>query len=430
MKRKNIYIILLLSMFALTSCKVGKSYVRPEMALPDSLAQQQDSMSIADEQWQAVYTDSTLRALIDRALEYNKDMLIAASRVKEMAAQKRISVANLLPQLTGKVEAEREVENYGGHSRDVGNTYEAKALLSWELDLWGNLRWKKVAAVAEYLQSVEAQRALRMTIVAEVAQAYYELVALDTELEIVRQTQKAREEGVRLARIRFEGGLTSETSYQQAQVELARTATLVPDLERRISLKENDISFLVGEFPTRIKRVNFLQELDVPESLPVGLPSDLLERRPDVRVAEQQLRAEHARVKVAYTNMFPRLALTGQFGLESDVLSNFLESPYSLLNGAVLAPLFGWGKNRAALNAQKASFEAEVHSYEKTVLNAFKEAKNAIVDFNKIKEVSNCVPNLNVLPRDMWIWHSCNTSTASSIIWMCSMPSVVISMPK
>ena len=97
--------------------------------------------------------------------------------------------------------------------------------------------------------------------------------------------------------------------------------------------------------------------------------------------------AEHARVKVAYTNMFPRLALTGQFGLESDVLSNFLESPYSLLNGAVLAPLFGWGKNRAALNAQKASFEAEVHSYEKTVLNAFKEAKNAIVDFNKIKEV-------------------------------------------
>lgn len=430
MKKNKIYILLLLSISIFTSCKVGKSYVRPEMSLPDSLVQQQDSISIADQQWQAVYTDSTLRSLIDRALEYNKDMQIAAFRVKEMAAQKRISVANLLPQLTGKVEAEREVDNYGGHSRDVGNTYEAKALLSWELDLWGNLRWKKVAAVAEYLQSVEAQRALRMTIVAEVAQAYYELVALDTELEIVRQTQKAREEGVRLARIRFEGGLTSETSYQQAQVELARTATLVPDLERRISLKENDIAFLVGEFPTRIKRVNFLQELDVPESLPVGLPSDLLERRPDIRAAEQQLRAEHARVKIAYTNMFPRLALTGQFGLESDVLSNFLESPYSLLNGAILAPLFGWGKNRAALKAQKASFEAEIHSYEKTVLNAFKEAKNAIVDFNKIKEVYQCVPNLNALPKGTWIWHNCNTSMVLSIIWMCSMPSVVISMLK
>lgn len=387
MKMKKIYICLFLSLFALSSCKVGKSYVRPALQLPDSLAQQQDSTSIADEQWQLVYTDSTLRQLIDRALEYNKDMLIAAARVQEMAARKRISVANLLPQLTGKVEAEREMDNYGGHNRDVGNAYEAKALLSWELDLWGNLRWKKAAAMAEYLQSVEAQRALRTTIVAEVAQAYYELVALDTELEIVRQTQKAREEGVRLARIRFEGGLTSETSYQQAQVELARTATLVPDLERRISLKENDIAFLVGEFSIPVRRVRFLQRQDIPDALPVGLPSDLLERRPDIRVAEQRLMAGHAEVKVAYTNLFPRLALTGQFGLESDALSNFLASPYSLLNGAVLAPLFGWGKNRAALKAQKAAFEAEVHNYEKTVLSAFKEAKDAIVNFNKIKEV-------------------------------------------
>lgn len=385
--KTNVYILLILTSILFASCKVGKSYVRPEMTLPDSLMHQQDSVSIADQQWQSVYTDSTLRGLIGRSLQYNKDMLIAAARVKEMAAQKRISVANLLPQLNGTVTAEREIENYGGHSRDIGNTYEAKALLSWELDLWGNLRWKQVASVAEYLQTVEAQRALRMTIVAEVAQSYYELVALDTELEIVRQTQKAREEGLRLERIRFEGGLTSETSYQQAQVELARTATLVPDLERRISLKENNLAFLAGEFPTRIARARFLQELNVPESLPVGLSSDLLERRPDIRVAEQQLRAEHARVKVAYTNMFPRLTLTGQFGLESDVLTNFLQSPYSLLDGAVLAPLFGWGKNRAALKAQKASYEAQVYSYEKTVLSAFKEAKDAIVDFNKIKEV-------------------------------------------
>ena len=387
MKRKKLYMAILLFAGILTSCKVGKSYVRPDLHLPDSLAQHQDSVSFGDQDWKDIYADSTLRSLIDRALEHNKDMLIAAARVKEMAAQKRISTAALLPDIKGKVTTERELENHGGDAFKKADTFEAQFLVSWELDLWGNLRWKKVAAVADYLQSVESQRALRMTIVAEVAQAYYELVALDTELEIVRQTQKAREEGVRLARIRFEGGLTSETSYQQAQVELARTATLVPDLERKISIKENDIAFLAGEFPTRIERSRFLEELDVPESLPVGLPSGLLERRPDIRAAEQQLIAEHARVKVAYTNMFPRLSLTGQFGLESDVLSNFLQSPYSLLNGAVLTPLFNWGKNRAALKAQKASFEAEVHSYEKTVLNAFKEAKNAIVDFNKIKEV-------------------------------------------
>ena len=394
MKKKNIYILLLLAPVLFASCKVGKSYVRPEMALPDSLMQQQDSISIADEQWQAVYTDNTLRNLIARALEYNKDMLVAAARVKEMAAQKRISVANLLPQLNGKIEAEREVENYGGHSRDVGNSYEAKALLSWELDLWGNLRWARSASIAEYLQSIEAQRALRMTIVAEVAQAYYELVALDTELDIVKQTLKAREEGVRLARIRFAGGLTSETSYRQAQGELARTATLVPDLERKISLKENDIAYLAGEYPNKIARSRLLQEFNSPETLPVGLPSTLLERRPDIRQAEQKLIAANAKVGVAYTNMFPRLALTGGFGSESTSLSELLKSPYAVMEGALLTPIFGWGKNRAALKAKKAAYEAEVHSYEKAVLEAFKETRNAIVNFNKIKEVYELRANL------------------------------------
>ncbi len=373
--------------FLLASCKVGKSYVRPEMKLPDSLAVNQDSVSMADLHWQEVYTDSTLRTLLTRALQHNKDMVVAAARVKQMAAEKRISIANLLPQLNATVEAEREMENYGGHSEKFSNSFEAKALLSWEVDLWGNLRWKKVAAVADYLKSIEAQRALQMTIVSEVATAYYELVALDAELDIVRRTQQAREEGVRLARIRFEGGLTSETSYQQAQVELARTATLVPDLERRISIKENDLAFLAGEFPSRLARSKFLTEMQVPQHLPVGLSSALLERRPDVRAAEQGLIAQHARVKVAYTNMFPKLTLTGKLGLESDVLKEFLESPYALINGLVVSPLFNMGKNRAALKGQKAAFEAETALYEKAVLNAFKEARNAIVDFNKIKEV-------------------------------------------
>lgn len=393
MKTKKIQTLLMRTaaslclLLALASCRVGKNYVRPAMELPDSLAARQDTLSMADERWQAIYTDTTLRGLIARALERNKDVLIASARIREMAAQKRISVSALLPQLDGKVEGEREVENYGGHAKDETDTYEAKALFAWELDLWGNLRWKRKAAVADYLQSVEARAALRLTIVAEVARAYYELVALDTELDIVRQTLKAREEGVRLARIRFEGGLTSETSYRQAQVELARTATLVPDLERRIVLKENDIAFLVGDFPSPVERSRFLQELDMPETLPVGLPSGLLERRPDIRAAEQALMAQHARVKVAYTNLFPRLRLTGELGLESDALSNFLQSPYSLLNGALLTPLFGWGKHRAALQAQKASFEAAAHGYEKSVLNAFREAGNAIADLNKIKEV-------------------------------------------
>lgn len=287
MKRNFLYIILLLAVVSFSSCKIGKSYTRPDLHLPDSLARNQDTLSFGDMDWWEIYTDSTLRGLISKSLEYNKDLLIAAARVKEMAAQKRISTAALLPDIKGTVTGEREFENHGGDAFKRSDTFEAQVLFSWELDLWGTFVGHGFGKYCDYLQSIEAQRALRMTIVAEVAQAYYELVALDTELEIVRQTLKAREEGMRLARIRFEGGLTSETSYRQSQVELARTATLVPDLERKISLKENDIAFLAGEYPNKIARSGLLQEFNFPNALPVGLPSALLERRPDIRQAEQ-----------------------------------------------------------------------------------------------------------------------------------------------
>lgn len=387
MKRKSIYVIILLTVGILTSCKVGKRYTRPELNLPDSLTQNQDSTSFGDQDWRAIYTDSTLRALIERALVYNKDMQIAVARIKEMAERKRISTAALLPDFNGHVTTERESTDYGGDQFAQDDEVGARLLVSWEIDLWGNLRWRRSASLAEYLQTVEARRALQMTIISEVAQAYYELVALDTELDIVKKTLKAREQGVRLTRLRFEGGLTSEIPYSQAQLELSRISALIPDLERRISLKESDIAFLAGDFPKPIDRSGLLQDFNFPKSLPVGLPSALLERRPDIRQAEQRLIAAHAESKVAYTNMFPRLSLTGRFGVESDVFSNLMKSPYSIMNGVLLSPIFGWGKHRAAHKASKAAYEAELHSYEKTVLTAFKEVHNAIVNFNKMKDI-------------------------------------------
>lgn len=380
-------LILWLIAFMLQGCKVGHSYARPEMELPDSLWNNQTHLSIADQEWWELYTDGPLRKLIEKTLIYNKDLKIAAARVKELAEKKRISNANLYPQLDSKVYGERKFENDGGHNSKQSNSFEGKAILSWELDLWGNLRWGKVASVAEYLQSVEAQRALQMSIVAEVAQSYYELVALDNELAIVRQTLHAREEGVRIARLRFEGGLTSETAYQQARLEVARTATLVPDLERKIAKKESDIAFLAGEFPGQVERSRLLEEYNYSRMLPVGMPSDLLERRPDIRQAEQELIVANANVGVAYTNMFPRITLTATGGLDSSELSDFLKSPYALINGSVLTPLFSAGKNRAKWKAQKAVYEQASYKYEKAVLNGFREVQNAIVDFNKVREM-------------------------------------------
>ena len=234
MKRKKLYMAILLFAGILTSCKVGKSYVRPDLHLPDSLAQHQDSVSFGDQDWKDIYADSTLRSLIDRALEHNKDMLIAAARVKEMAAQKRISTAALLPDIKGKVTAERELENHGGDAFKKADTFEAQFLVSWELDLWGNLRWARSASIAEYLQSVEAQRALQMTIVAEVAQAYYELVALDGELQQLVNRQAPLQEIKSL--IRQQG---QRTLFEDGLIKASRGLTSIEEV-MRVAYVEHD----------------------------------------------------------------------------------------------------------------------------------------------------------------------------------------------
>lgn len=393
MNTKIVSTITLISLVAgllfFSSCKVGKPYRQPDLNLPDSIIANQDSLSFGDMEWWAVYSDSTLQALIQRSLENNKDMLIATAKIKEMAARKRISTAALLPEFNGRIGDVYERENHGGNALKVDNTFDIQLLLSWELDLWGNIRWKRAASMAEYLQSIEAQRAVTITIVSEVARSYYELIALDTELDIVRQTLKAREEGVRLAKIRFEGGLTSETSYRQALSELAKTSTLVPDLERRITLKENDIAFLAGEYPNKTTRGKILQEFTFKGDLPVGLPSDLLKRRPDIRQAEQKLIQAHAKMGVAFTDMFPRISLTAGAGIETVEFADILRSPYEKIAANLLAPIFQWGKLRSNYKASKAAYEAEVYNYQKSVLNAFKETHNAIVNYNKIQEVYN-----------------------------------------
>ena len=299
MKPTKIFIILSIMSLLVASCKIGKHYTRPDMELPDMLDSTYnaaDSISIADLPWNDVYADTLLQDLIELTLENNKDLLIAAARVKELAALKRIDVANLFPDVALRVYAKKEQDNYGGNNADDDNQFDLKARITWELDLWGNLRWAKDRSMAQFLASVENQRALQMSLVANVAEAYFELVALDNELRIVNQTVDARREGLELARLRYEGGLTSEMTYRQAQVELASAEALVPDLEQKISLKENEIAFLAGEYPRAIGRVEQPEDVILPVSLPVGLPSTLLERRPDVRKAEQDLIAANAQV--------------------------------------------------------------------------------------------------------------------------------------
>lgn len=378
----------ILAAAALSGCQLGKHYTRPKLELPETLdSLSVDSSSIGDYPWEQLYTDTTLQGLIRKTLTYNKDMLIAAARIKEMAAMKRIDYANLFPQVGVKVYAEKEAENYGGDHYKQSSEFDLKGTATWELDLWGKLRWTKDKSIADFVGSLENQSALKMSLIAQVAQSYFELVALDNELSIVKKTVDARQESLHLVRLRYEGGLIPEIPFRQAQVELARTATLVPDLERKITLKENEIAFLTGEYPHRIKRSVLPEEVILPGSLPVGLPSSLLERRPDVRKAEQDLIAANAAVGVAFTSLFPTISLTASFGGESAELHDLLKSPTHLLSASLLQPIFAMGKNRAMLKAKKAAYEQAVYAYEKTVLNAFKDAYNAISEFSKIKEI-------------------------------------------
>lgn len=380
---------ILCGLVALSSCKIGTRYARPDLHLPEQVAEgvAGDTATVADIPWQQLYRDTVLRQLISRALENNKDMQVAAARIREMMAAKRISFSELFPDLSARVYGQKETLDYGGHNKKPDPEYGAKLALSWELDLWGNLRWANEADLAAYMQSVEAQRALQLTLIASVAANYYELCALDREYAIVQQTLAARREGVRLAKLRYEGGLTSETAYNQAQVELARTETLLPSLEQDIQVKENDLALLLGEYAMEVPRGLSLSDQQLPESLPVGLPSSLLERRPDMRQAELQLREANARVGVAYTNLFPKIALTGNFGVESDELGNLLKSPAWFLVGDLLQPLFAMGRNKAQVKVAKARYEQELYSYQKSVLGAFQEVSNALIAVRKVKEI-------------------------------------------
>lgn len=378
-------LFLFTAVFMLLSCKVGQVHKVPEIEnIPDKFnTQDMATGTTSDIGWSSLYEDAVLQSLILRALSNNKDMLIAASRVKELMAAKRMKRADIFPNLYFQPGYEFESVKLDGVNTDNEPIWDVEAFISWELDVWGNLRWQNEASIAEYLQSVEAQNALQLTIVSEVAKKYFELKILDRELFIVKQTLEARREGAKVTTARYEGGLTSEIPFRQSLVELSRTETLIPILENEVKLKESELSILTGEFPHEVVRDNDISDFKIMTDLPVDIPSSLLQRRPDVRQAEQRLRQANAKVGVAHTDRFPHIKITGSAGLESHELENLLKSPVRTLIADLTLPLFNMGKKKAAHEAAKAAYEQEIHNYEKKILNVFREVHDALITFQK-----------------------------------------------
>ncbi len=380
----------------LYGCGVTKQCLEPQLDMPETIVAgtEADSLCMADVAWWEIYTDSTLQELIQKTLDNNKDLLSATARVRELERRHRIVRADQFPSLSGQAYWERETNDYANESFIEDIETGIKAVVTWEVDFFGRLRWSNRAALANYLSSVEAQRATQMTLIAEVVTAYFELIALDSELDIVERTLYTRKENAHLALIRFQGGLTSEITYQQAQVELATTASLIPALEKEIRIKENEIALLAGEFPTKIERKPVQLSEQIRTDLQMGLPSDLLRRRPDIRGAEQNLKAAMANAGIAWADRFPRFKIDLIGGVENNEFAGFFASPFTYLAGELVAPVFAFGKRKAQYEAALAAYDNARFQYEEKVLTAFKEANDAFISLSSAQKTVVLMQNL------------------------------------
>lgn len=380
----------------LSSCSMKKYCPAPSLQLPNTVYKAQtevDSLAMADIEWWEMYTDTILQRLIRKTLDNNRDMQRAIAKIRELRYTSRASLAENFPSVDARAYGENEIDQYYGTERADDYEFGLKAIFSWEYNLFGAQAWSSIKARNAYLASIEGQRALQMSLIAQVAKSYFELISLDQQLDIVRRTIETRRESMEKAEIRFKGGLTSETTYRQTIVEYASAATLVPDLEKQIALKENEISLLAGEFPSVVERSSHGAGINAIPAITLGVPSSLLLRRPDIRQARAHLDAAMADAGFSFASRFPSIKLSLSLGFENNSLQHFFQ-PYLYPIASIISPIFAFGKNQAKYKASVERYFQERASYENSVLTAFKEVNDAMITYQKFTESSNLTRNL------------------------------------
>jgi len=384
---------------AAIGCKVGPDYERPPVVTPASWREAQTANntaaqeSIANVPWWEQFKDPQLRELITVALKQNSDLKIAVERIEEARATYGISKADLYPQLNLKVlggginpsDGSLTHVPEGGGSNATG-LYDVGLGFSWELDFFGKIRRASEAAKASMLATEEARRAVAVSLVSDVAIAYVDLRGLDRRLKITQETLKSRQEHVEFARLRFEGHVTHEVDLRQAEAEAHRVQAIVYSLEKLISQKEHEISFLVGRPPAEVIRDRSTEDQPVPPEVPAGLPAQLLEQRPDVRKAEMELWSATARIGEAKAALYPSIKLTGSYGLASTDLSNLVDPASQSWNlfASLLQPIFAGGALRGKVEVRQSQQRQAVYAYEKTLLQAFREVEDALITLRKL----------------------------------------------
>jgi NodT family efflux transporter outer membrane factor (OMF) lipoprotein len=393
--RKQAIIVALAA--ALTGCAVGPNYKRPEVAVPQTFRGGSDtpsSTSLADTKWDALFGDQTLNELIRTALERNFDVRIAAERVQQGRAQLGITRADQFPFVDLQAQFSSARQSSVGSFRfiPVGTNLSASftqlgAALSWEVDLWGRLRRLTEAARARYLATEEGRRAVNVALIADVTNAYFQLLEYELELDISRKTSDSARESLRIVQLRRKEGAASGLDVRQAEQLIFTTTTQIEAVERGIGQTENLLSFLLGAAPSAQPRGRRLDEVPLPPEVPAGLPASLLERRPDIRAAEQNLIAANAQIGAAKALFFPQISLSAFAGGQTRSLTDIAMAParvYSL-TPSMLMPIFRAGQIRNQVRLTEAQQRELLVAYEQSIYNGLREVSDALIGYSRTR---------------------------------------------
>jgi outer membrane protein, multidrug efflux system len=394
---RGVIAISLSAVLFLTGCAVGPNYVRPKVNAPADFRGMQGAAqqaSYADQPWWEVFKDDQLKSLIDSALANNYDLAVAVSRVEQARQLSAVARAQYFPAVNYSVGASNGKNEFLGSVLPSGidttkGAFLALGSAAWEADIWGRIRRLNESARAQYLSTEEARRGVMLTLTSDVAQAYFELLGLELQLQIAKDTTASFSETLKLFNQRYEGGVASKLDTSRAEAAQAAAAAAIPEYERQIALKENQISVLLGSNPQSIAHTAKLLEEVVPPEIPVGLPSALLERRPDVLAAEQQVRAANAQVGVATANFFPQFGLTALVGQASTPLSQITAGSANVWSvaGNFTGPIYEGGALRAQKRNAVAFWQQTKLQYEQTALNAFTDVSNALISRQKFEAI-------------------------------------------
>lgn len=400
---------MILAFAVLTACSVSKDVETPKPALPEtfrSAVTTGDTSSIADIQWKQFFTETTLQKLIDSAIARNYDMQIAVKNIEESQLLFKQVKLNNIPTVDLNVTAssnrpsDNSVTGLSLKQYDIGTKhiedYNANLSLSWEADIWGKIHNQQRSALAAYLQTAEARKAIQTNLVATVSQGYYNLLMLDAQLDIAKRNVRLNDSTLTIIKLQYDAGQVTSLAVQQADAQKQAAEQLVPQFEQNLAIQENALRILAGQLPDRIERTASLNDLAIPATTSTGVPSAIVSRRPDVRSAELALQIANAKVGITKAEMYPALRITAQGGVNSFKASNWFNVPASLFGvvaGSVVQPLFDHKELKTNYEVAKVDREKTVLQFRQSVLNAVGEVSDALVKIDKLKAQQTIAAN-------------------------------------